>query len=178
MLSLITSAPSLLCLLLPPVPVPPPVDPPPMLLSKDSVDPQWYEGLLDAITEQEILSVLSDAPLISSPGQDEVSTGLWKLALQSSPVLCTLIASLFSSCLRTSTFPAAWKTSVIVPLLKDALKEHGMSNLRPISLQSCLGKLFNKVLAHRLSNIFARFPILHPAQRGFIHRRQHHQVHR
>ena len=154
---------------LPPVPVPPPVDPPPMLLSKDSVDPQWYEGLLDAITEQEVLSMLSDAPLISSPGQDEVSTGVWKLALQSSPALCTLIASLFSSCLRTSTFPAAWKTSVIVPLLKDALKEHGMSNLRPISLQSCLGKLFNKVLAHRLSNIFARFPILHPAQRGFIH---------
>ena len=153
----------------PPVPVPPPMDPPPMLLQKDSVDPQWYDGLLDAITEQEVLSVLSDAPLISSPGQDEVSTGLWKLALQSSPALCTLIASLFSSCLRTSTFPAAWKTSVIVPLLKDALKEHGMSNLRPISLQSCLGKLFNKVLAHRLSNIFARFPILHPAQRGFIH---------
>ena len=153
----------------PPVSVPPPMDPPPMLLAKDSVDPQWYDGLLDAITEQEVISVLSDAPLISSPGQDEVSTGLWKLALQSSPDLCTLIASLFSSCLRTSTFPAAWKTSVIVPLLKDALKEHGMSNLRPISLQSCLGKLFNKVLAHRLSNIFARFPILHPAQRGFIH---------
>ena len=61
---------------LPPVPVPPPVDPPPMLLSKDSVDPQWYEGLLDAVTEQEVRSVLSDAPLISSPGQDEVSTGV------------------------------------------------------------------------------------------------------
>ena len=152
-----------------PVPVPPPMDPPPMLLLKESVDPQWYDGLLAAITEQEILSILSGAPLISSPGQDEVSTGLWKLALQSNPVLCTLIASLFSACLRTSTFPAAWKTSVIVPLLKDALKEHGTSNLRPISLQSCLGKLFNKILAHRLSNIFARFPILHPAQRGFIH---------
>ena len=50
------------------------------------------------------------------------------------------------------------ENSVIVPLLKDALKEHGMSNLRPISLQSCLGKLFNKILAHRLSDIFARFP--------------------
>ncbi|MDI1348780.1 MAG: endonuclease/exonuclease/phosphatase family protein, partial [Aquabacterium sp.] len=154
---------------LPPAPDPPLPDPPSMLLRKDSVDPQWYEGLVAAITEQELLSVLSDVPLVSSPGQDEVSTGVWKLALQSSPSLCTLIASLFSSCLRTSTFPAAWKTSVIVPLLKDALKEHGMSNLRPISLQSCLGKLFNKILAHRLSDIFARFPILHPAQRGFIH---------
>ena len=40
--------------------------------------------------------------------------------------------------------------------------------MRPISLQSCLGKLLNKLLAHRLSHIFARHPILHPAQRGFI----------
>lgn len=155
----------------PPAPapiVPPLAEPPAMLLVKKSVDPAWYDGLMDAITESEILSVIADAPLISSPGQDEVSTGLWKLALQGNPQLCTLLASLFSACLRTSTFPAAWKTSVIVPLLKDALKEHGMSNLRPISLQSCLGKLFNKILAHRLSSIFARFPILHSAQRGFI----------
>ena len=43
-----------------------------------------------------------------------------------------------------------------------------MSNVRPISLQSCLGKLLNKLLAHRLGHIFARHPILHPAQRGFV----------
>jgi ribonuclease HI len=147
---------------------PPQAEPPAMLHSKESVDPAWYEGLLEDITAEEILSVLADAPLISSPGQDEVSTGLWKLALQGNAQLCSLVASLFSACLRTSTFPAAWKTSVIVPLIKDALKEHGLSNLRPISLQSCLGKLLNKILAHRLSSIFARYPILHPAQRGFI----------
>lgn len=38
-----------------------------------------------------------------------------------------------------------------------------------ISLQSCLGKLLNKLLAHRLSAIFARHPILNVAHRGFIH---------
>src|SRR5680860_117633 len=154
----------------PPAPVPPPLHPPPMLYLKESIDPQWYDGLLDAITEQDILSPLSDALLTSSPGEDEVSTASpWKLSLQNSPFLiCKLIASLFSACLRTSTFPAAWKTSVIVPLLKGALKEHGTTNFRPISLQSCLGKLFNKILAHRLGDIFARFPILHSAQRGFI----------
>ena len=78
----------------PPAPiVPPPPDPPAMLLHKESVDPAWYDGLLAHITEAEILSVLADAPLISSPGQDEVSTGLWKIALQGSAPLCTLIAA-------------------------------------------------------------------------------------
>ena len=43
-----------------------------------------------------------------------------------------------------------------------------MSNIRPISLQSCLGKLLSKVLAHRLGAIFARHPILNPSQRGFV----------
>ena len=43
-----------------------------------------------------------------------------------------------------------------------------MSNVRPISLQSCLGKLLNKLLAHRLGDILALHPILHPAQRGFV----------
>jgi hypothetical protein len=80
-----------------------------------------------------------------------------------------LTAALFSSCLRTSSFSSAWKSSIIVPLVKDALKERSMrSNIRPISLQSCLGKLFNRIFARRLAAIIARYPILNIAQRGFI----------
>jgi hypothetical protein len=60
---------------------------------------------------------------------------------------------------------------VIVPLIKDEKKERTTSNVRPISLQSCLGKLIMKLLAHRLGRILARFSILNPAQRGFIHGR-------
>ena len=109
-----------------------------------------------------------NTPLVSAPGQDEVSSGLWKVALLGSPLTRPLIASLFTACLRAACFPAAWKTSIIVPLVKDVQKERSMSNVRPISLQSCLGKLFMKLLAHRLGIIFARHPILHPAQRGFV----------
>ena len=148
-----------------PLPLPPP---PPMLFDKSSVKPEWYDGLMADVSAQEILDTLADAPLVSAPGQDEVSTGLWKIALHGSPELCALVADLFTGCLHTSTFPSAWKTSVIVPLLKDALKERNMSNVRPISLQSCLGKLLNKILAHRLGRIFSSHPILHPAQRGFV----------
>jgi hypothetical protein len=139
-----------------------------MLFDKSSVQPEWYDGLMADVSVQEILDTLADAPLVSAPGQDEVSTGLWRIALHGSPDLCALVADLFTGCLRTSTFPSAWKTSVIVPLLKDALKERNMGNVRPISLQSCLGKLLNKILAHRLGRIFSSHPILHPAQRGFV----------
>ena len=43
-----------------------------------------------------------------------------------------------------------------------------MNNIRPISLQNCLGKLFSKVLARRLGHIFLTHPILNPSQRGFL----------
>ena len=45
------------------------------------------------------------------------------------------------------------KTSIIVPLVKDTAKGRVMSNIRPISLQSCLGKLLTKLLARRLGAI-------------------------
>jgi len=153
----------------PPDAAPLPHPPPAMLFDKSTVQREWFDDLMSPVEEQEIISTLADTRLISSPGEDGVSTGLWKLALQGSEEMRLLVQSLFSGCLALSFFPSAWKTSVIVPLIKDENKERTMSNVRPISLQSCLGKLFMKVLAHRLGSIFARFPILNPAQRGFIH---------
>jgi exonuclease III len=153
----------------PPDPTPLPQPPPAMLFDKSSVKAEWFDGLTASVDAEEIVSALADAPLVSAPGEDSVSTGLWKLALQGCNALRLLVSTLFTGCLEHSFFPSAWKTSVIVPLVKDEKKERTMSNVRPISLQSCLGKLFTKVLAHRLGRIFARFPILNPAQRGFIH---------
>ena len=142
--------------------------PPRMLFVKDGIDPQWYDGLMRAVEDEDILTALEDAPLVSAPGEDEVSTGIWKIALRESAELRSRVASLFSGCLCSATFPSAWKTSVIVPLVKKPHDELTMSNIRPISLQACLGKLLSKILAHRLGDIFARFPILHQAQRGFV----------
>jgi len=120
------------------------------------------------VDEQELLDVLRSVPLIGAPGHDLVSSGLWKVVVQGSKKAREMVVQLFSACLRSSIFPATWKSSIIVPLVKDAGKERTLNNIRPISLQSCLGKLLNKILAHRLSAIFARHSILNPSQRGFL----------
>ena len=142
--------------------------PPSMLFDKPHIDSSWYDPLMQPITGDELLAVLSDTALQTSPGEDQVSSGVWKLAIQGSPCARRWVSSLFTACLQSSYFPAAWKSSIIHPLIKDALKERSMSNIRPISLQSCLGKLFNKVLAYRLAKILSLHPILHPSQRGFV----------
>jgi hypothetical protein len=91
---------------------------------------------MDEVTEEELLVLVTDVPLVSAPGLDEVSTGVWKIALQGSAAMRTHIATLFSSCLLTATFPCAWKTGIILPFIKDAQKDRTMSNVRPITLQS------------------------------------------
>jgi hypothetical protein len=107
-----------------------------MLFDKASILPEWYEGLMDEVTEEELLVLVADVPLVSAPGLDEVSAVVWKLALQGSAAMRTHVATLFSSCLLTATFPCAWKTGIILPFIKDAQKDRTMSNVRPITLQS------------------------------------------
>jgi len=100
-------------------PAPLPHPPPAMLFDKSSVKGEWFDGLMAPVAEHEITDALADAQLVSSPGEDGVSTGLWKLALIGCEELRTLVQSLFTGCLAHSFFPSAWKTSVIVPLVKD-----------------------------------------------------------
>ena len=145
-----------------------PRDPPAMLFDKAGIDAAWYAGLMNPPSEEELIELVQDAPLTSAPGQDEVSPGGWKIAILSCEAIRPHILSLFTTCLAASVFPSAWKSSIILPFVKDAQKERTMSNIRPISLQSCLGKLFNKMLADRLGRILQCHPVLNPAQRGFI----------
>ena len=47
-----------------------------MLLDKSSVQREWYSGLMDPVSCEELLATFADAPLVSAPGGDEVSVGL------------------------------------------------------------------------------------------------------
>ncbi len=139
-----------------------------MLFDKAGIDASWYSPLMVDVTHTELLRIAIDMPLISAPGEDGVSPGVWKIATAGCDALRGHLRTLFSLCLQTSIFPDCWKVGVIVPLIKDAKKERSMNNIRPITLQSCLGKMLSRLLAVRLANIFARHPILNPSQRGFV----------
>lgn len=63
-----------------------------------------------------------------------------------------LLADLFTNLLRHGFYPAEWKIAKCVPIPKPAKTDHSSpKNLRPISLLSCLGKTFDKILAVRIA---------------------------
>jgi hypothetical protein len=80
----------------PPDPTPLLPPPPPMLFDKPSILPEWYEGLMDEVTEEELIVLVADVPLVSAPGLDEVSPGVSKIALQGRAAMRTHVATLCS----------------------------------------------------------------------------------
>jgi ribonuclease HI len=134
---------------------------------KAEINPDWYAGLMNPISNDDVKAALSSAKFICAPGGDRISSGIWRVMVQS-PVVCSVIGSLLSGCLVHRSQPAAAKHAIIVPVVKKKNGAKTLENFRAISLQCSLYKILSKVLATRLGAILAAHPILHRAQDGFL----------
>ena len=78
-----------------------------------------------------------------------------------------LLIELFNLVLEKNIIPDSWLTGIIKPIYKKKGDISDPNNYRPITILSCLGKLFTKILNNRLSNFLEENDILTPAQAGF-----------
>ena len=74
----------------------------------------------------------------------------------------TYLTKFFGACLRVGYFPKEWKHAKTIMIPKPDKDLSLAKNYRPISLLSCLGKLFERLLAGRLS--------LHLEERGLFNK--------
>ena len=124
---------------------------------------------------------LSQVDLCSDFSSQELSSALLSLSSTASgpdgityPLLTHLpqagrdyLLHIFNLSWTTSTFPAAWKQSTVIPILKAGKPSSSPSSYRPISLTSCISKLFEKMVLARLSYFLEANNILTPVQAGF-----------
>lgn len=83
----------------------------------------------------------------TSPGLDDIPYVLIKhLDISARLVLLNIFNALWSSGL----IPSSWKTIAIVPILKPEKDPKSADSYRPISLSSCVGKIFENMLKTRL----------------------------
>ena len=101
-------------------------------------------------TVDEVADHLKFCKTNSAAGQDGVGYNLLKMV---PPSYLAYITKFYGACIRIGYFPKAWKHAKTIMVPKPGKDLSSAKNFRPISLLSCLGKLFERLLAVAWSDI-------------------------
>ena len=116
------------------------------------------------ISEKEISSCIKDLKNKKSSGCDSILNEMLKYGHY---YLLQPLKKLFNLVLCSSKYPSLWSAGIITPLHKKGSLSDP-SNYRGITISSCIGKLFNKILNNRLMSFLEKRDILCKEQIGFI----------
>ena len=78
-----------------------------------------------------------------------------------------LLLHIFNLSWSSHSFPSIWKTSSMIPIHKMGKPLDSPASFRPISLTSCVSKLFERIILSRLLFFLESNSILSPRQAGF-----------
>ena len=132
-------------------PVPPEVDEDLSAYIEENCD-QVESELGVKITKSEFLASVSSLDNNKSTSFDKISNEMLKAGKL---ILAEQILVLFNSVQENSIYPTQWGSDILSPLHKKGGKSDP-NNFRGISVSSCLGKLFNKILQRRLEKLCSK----------------------
>ena len=121
------------------------------------------ECLNAEITSEEILKCIRALNNGKASGLDYIANEHIKAT---SELFLPLYVKLFNSILDTGHFPDQWSTGCIHPIYKNKGERDSPSNYRPITILSCLGKLFTSILNNRLNDYLEENMLLEENQAG------------
>ena len=81
--------------------------------------------------------------------------------------ICKPLCILFNRSLNERVFPETWKKAVVTPIYKKGDKSLP-SNYRLVSLLSCCGKIFERIIFKHLYNFFIANDLIYKYQSGFL----------
>lgn len=116
------------------------------------------------VSPNEVVNAIQRLKPNKSPGYDLITNKILKHLPKKTILYLTFI---FNSMLRLSYFPAIWKLSIVILILKPGKPPNIATSYRPISLLPVLGKLFEKIVLKRLRPIIEIQKVIPNAQFGF-----------
>ncbi|CAG7561948.1 unnamed protein product [Fusarium equiseti] len=118
----------------------------------------------EELTEEELWAVIKDIKTGKSPGEDEVPNEAIRLGQD---VLFPYLLIGLQACIRLRTHPDCFKKAIIVMVPKIGADPNDPNSYRPITLLSHVSKLYEKVLANKITRAVKANPdMLPPTQFG------------
>jgi hypothetical protein len=117
------------------------------------------------ISEREVCLKMKQVDMSKGSGPDEIPPKFIRFCAEE---LCKPLAIIYNKSISSGTFPSRWKCAHIVPVFK-AGDRSSCGNYRPISILSCLPKLFESLVYPHLYNHFIK--IISNSQHGFVKNR-------
>ena len=141
---------------------PPPPLPDPIELDLSRREPN--ELPFQDITETEVHEALFSTNSNTSPGPSQISYTMLKWAW---PIIRTELTTLIQKCLARGYHPQQWRRATAVALRKPNKPDYSKPRAyRLITLLECMGKLLEKIVAHRLTYMIGRYKLIAGAQCG------------
>ena len=107
-----------------------------------------------------------------APGEDDIpATFLAAIGTKAKIVLLDILNFSFN----TGQIPQSWRNAVIIPLLKTMKPASQPASYRPISLPSCVVKLYERIIAGRITTMAENNVWFHRYQAGFRKRQKLHR---
>ena len=116
------------------------------------------------IKPSDIIKTIKQIKSKKSAGLDKINNTLIKNLPRNVIIYLNLI---MNSSLKLGYFSSSWKIAKVVPIPKVGKDLSLASNYRPISLLSCLGKLFEKLIVKKLRTYVENSNIITKAQFAF-----------
>ena len=112
----------------------------------------------------ELSTAISNFSSSTASGPDQIAYPLLKHVPEPAQLL---LLSLFNRSWHSHTFPSCWKPTTIIPIHKPGKPTSSPSFFRPISLTSCISKLFERLIISRLTFHLESNHLLSTFQAGF-----------
>ena len=116
------------------------------------------------ITESEIRKGIKSLKNNKSPGIDNILNEYIK---RTEPLFMSLYVKTFNVIFDTGVLPDSWLNGIIMPIYKNKGNVNDPNEYRPITILSCLGKLFTAILNNRINSFLDNNKLLNENQSGF-----------
>ena len=124
---------------------------------------KMFNELDFCIKEKEIQKSLMQVKTNKAVGLDGICNEMLKCA---NKAMVNLMAKIFNTILLNGTYPKIWNRGYVSTIYKSK-DIQDPNNYRCLTINSCFGKLFNRILNNRLDSYLKNNEIINPCQIGF-----------